>query len=487
MTFTAPHFALFFVVVLAFWARLRGPARKYFLLAASYVFYGYWSLGFLALLAGTTVVDATIARSIGATDNAARRKRLLVLSIVVNLGVLGFFKYCNFFIDSAVVALRGLGIDAQARTLDIVLPVGISFHTFQSMSYTIDVYRRHLAPARSLVDFALYVSFFPQLVAGPIERATHLLPQCERVGTPEERPSDPSGWGLIALGAFKKAVIADHLAALVELTYSDPAGTWPPALWLGTYAFAIQIYFDFSGYSDIAVGVGRLLGFEIMQNFRSPYAASGPSEFWQRWHISLSSWLRDYLYIPLGGNRLSAARTRVNLFLTMLLGGLWHGAAWNFVLWGAYQGALLVLARTRAAGALAATLARPPYLPRLWPYVRWFVFFHLVCLGWALFRAESLSDCVVVLTSLLDVGGWDLVEWFDHVHLSGEGRYLAICFAVIVGVLALQNRLRASPDVLVARLWRLPPPVRIVIVLTVLGATILFSPEKPPPFIYFQF
>jgi alginate O-acetyltransferase complex protein AlgI len=224
-----------------------------------------------------------------------------------------------------------------------------------------------------------------------------------------------------------------------------------------------------------------------MQNFRAPYASEGPSEFWRRWHISLSSWLRDYLYIPLGGNRGSPARTQLNLFLTMLLGGLWHGAAWNFVLWGAYQGALLGLARTRVVDRLGTALLRIPLSPRVRTFAKRFLFFHAVCLGWALFRAESLEDCGVILSSLLDVRGWALGEWFEAVAMSGEGRYLFICFAVIVGVVVEQNLRPTGTDDVVAALWRRPPLVRAVLVLTVLGAAIIFSPETPPPFIYFQF
>ena len=486
MTFTQPHFLIFALFFFSIWPQLKGDARKYFLVGSSYLFYGYWSLGFLALLIGTTIIDFYVARWVHAEEDAARRKRLISISIVANLAVLGFFKYFNFFVDSAGVVLRAAGLDVSPRTLDIVLPVGISFYTFLSMSYTIDVYRRQLIPAARFLDFALYTSFFPQLVAGPIERGTHLLPQAQAVGV-NERPSDPSGWGFIALGAFKKVVIADHLSGLVEATYRDPSHTWGPAMWIGTYAFAAQIYCDFSGYSDIAVGLGRLMGFDIMQNFRAPYCSEGPSEFWRRWHISLSSWLRDYLYIPLGGNRNGPGKRKRNLFLTMLLGGLWHGAAWNYVLWGAFHGALLILFKPDGFKRLADRLSGSRAARIAVSFFRRFFFFHLVCLSWALFRAQSLSDCGAIFSRLFGLKGWRWNEWLSAVHASGEGRYLAFSMAIVLGVVLVQNVTKSGPDALVARVWRLPQTARVLFVVVLLAAVVLLSPEKPPPFIYFQF
>ncbi|MBU1432490.1 MBOAT family protein, partial [Myxococcota bacterium] len=393
-------------------------------------------------------------------------------------------KYFNFFIDSAITGLAALGFKAHAPTLSIILPVGISFYTFQTMSYTIDIYRRKLAPTPKLLDFALYVAFFPQLVAGPIERAAHLLPQLVNL---DDRKADLSGWGLIALGVFKKAVIADNVAALVEMTYTQPQDVYAPALWLGTYAFAIQIYCDFSGYSDIAVGLGRLLGLDIVQNFKAPYAAEGPSDFWRRWHISLSSWLRDYLYIALGGNRGGWFYVRRNLMLTMLLGGLWHGAAWNFVLWGAWHGLLLIALRPRIFSDLRA------WMDRRW-WSRWgglilrrFAFFHLVMISWALFRAASLKDSLIVVGKLIDFTAWDLSGWLQAVSASGEGRYLAMMAGGMAALVLLQNLWPVGSHRLVALLWRAPAPLRFVVIVALLYSAALLSPEKPPPFIYFQF
>ena len=377
-----------------------------------------------------------------------------------------------------------LGVEAHLPTLQILLPVGISFYTFQTMSYTIDIYRREMAPTRRFLDFALYVAFFPQLVAGPIERAKHLLPQI--VDLAGRRP-DMSGLGLIALGCFKKAVIADNIAELVELTYADPGSTYGPALWIGTYAFAVQIYCDFSGYSDIAVGLSRLLGLDLIQNFKAPYAAAGPSELWRRWHISLSSWLRDYLYIPLGGNRGSSFATSRNLVLTMLLGGLWHGAAWNYVLWGAWHGFLLMAFRPAWMHRLVARWDARPWTRWSTRLVRRLVFFHLVCLGWALFRAGSLADCWTLWAGMLDVTAWDWSAFTAGVVASGAGGWLALCGGLIVATIGAQMIWPVGSNAVVERLWRAPEAVRFAVVVLLIYACMLAAPEQPPPFIYFQF
>jgi alginate O-acetyltransferase complex protein AlgI len=483
MSFTSPAFVAFGLLFFWLWPGLRGRPRKLFLLGASYLFYASWSAPLLLLLVGSTLLDFTVARAIAGSEDPERRRRLLAVSIAGNLGVLGFFKYYGFFVDSAVAGLGALGLDVGASALSIVLPVGISFYTFQTLGYTVDVHRRQIAPCTSLLDFALYVAYFPQLVAGPIERAGHLLPQLQRLGEPQPPRPELSGLGLVALGAFKKVVIADNLAPLVDLVYADPDAAYAPALWLATYAFAFQIYCDFSGYCDIAVGVARLMGVSLMQNFRAPYTALGPAELWRRWHVSLSTWLRDYLYVPLGGNRGGPWRTARNLVLTMLLGGLWHGAAWHFVLWGAYHGLLLVIFRPAAWTALYRRLPLRPLVD----LVRWVVFFHLVCLGWALFRAPTLHDCRVVLGKLLDPRGWHLEAWLAEVQASGEGRVLALWALVMLALLLAQRAARNGSEVWVARLWRLPPPVRVVVVVAVAYACVLFAPEAPQPFIYFQF
>ncbi len=485
MIFTTPQFVVFFVLFFAVYLSAPARARKVLLLLGSYGFYGSWNAKFLLLIVGSTLLDFYVGRALADALDATRRKRLVTLSVVLNLGALGFFKYFDFFVESAVSGLASLGVEASAPVLHVLLPVGISFYTFQTMSYTIDVYRRTLEPTDSLLDFALYVSFFPQLVAGPIERASHLLPQIARVH--EGLPAKANGLLLIALGCFKKVVIADNVAALVEATYTDPSAVHAPALWLGTYAFAIQIYCDFSGYSDIAVGLGRLLGLDIMQNFASPYAAAGPAEFWRRWHISLSSWLRDYLYIPLGGNRGGWWRVRRNLLLTMLLGGLWHGAAWNFVLWGAWQGLLLVLFRPDWLRRLGERIEARPVRRVISQVVRRLVFFHLVCIGWALFRAASLSDCRIIVGKLLSPAALDLGAWLPEVRASGEGPWLCLIGASMAALLLVQNLWPHDTGRLADRLGRAPFALRFACVAVLLYACMVFAPERPPPFLYFQF
>lgn len=336
MLFTQLTFWVFFAIVAALYVLLPHKAQNRMLLVASYVFYGAWDWRFLSLILLSTGVDYVVGLKIGAEDHQARRKRLLAISLAVNLGMLGVFKYFGFFVSSFEALLAQFGYETDPFVLSIVLPVGISFYTFQTLSYTIDIYRRELEPSRDFLDFALFVAFFPQLVAGPIERARNLLPN---IAAPRMLSWDALGRGavLCLLGLIKKVVIADAIAPSVDAVYASPDPTRADVI-LATWLFAIQIYCDFSGYTDIARGVAKMLGFRLMRNFAQPYFAVDPQEFWRRWHISLSTWLRDYLYISLGGNRGGAWTTYRNLMATMALGGLWHGAAWNFVLWGIYQG-----------------------------------------------------------------------------------------------------------------------------------------------------
>ena len=348
MQFNSTIFPLFFAAVYAIYLLMgsrRFRAQNAWLLASSYAFYGYWDPRFLALLALSTVVDYVIGRRLEATEDERARKRLVTLSVLVNLGVLGFFKYFGFFVESTAALLDTMGLPANVKTLEILLPVGISFYTFQTLSYTIDVYRRAMPATRDLLGFALFVSFFPQLVAGPIERASRLLPQILAPRTVTATKVQAGLW-LLVWGYFKKTVIADQAAMIANPLFD---GDWSTLTGLepltAVLAFTIHIYCDFSGYSDIARGLAKLMGFDFLLNFRLPYLATGPSDFWLRWHVSLSTWLRDYLYIPLGGNRGGTLLTYRNMFLVMALGGLWHGAAWPYVLWGSYHGVLLVLER----------------------------------------------------------------------------------------------------------------------------------------------
>ena len=476
MIFNSLEFGVFFVLVLGVYVALaRVSSRRpqnLLLLLASYLFYGAWDWRFLGLIWISTAVDYWVGLRLHQSTDAAIRKRWVTLSLITNLGILGFFKYAGFFVDSLTALLRSMGVTADLGTLDIVLPVGISFYTFQTLSYTVDIYRRRLEPTRDLLDFALFVAFFPQLVAGPIERATRLLPQIagERQMT-WQRLSDGS-W-LIFWGLFKKVVIGDNLGGLVNIVYAPGVDPFAPEVILATYAFALQIYCDFSGYTDIARGVAKILGFELMLNFNLPYFALNPADFWRRWHISLSTWLRDYLYISLGGNRQGTLMTYRNLALTMLLGGLWHGAAWTFVVWGAYQGLLLIVHRVAAPGL--SRIAPSGNLGQdLWRGMSRIVTFQFVCVGWMIFRAESVGQIGDLLGSL--AGPWELglvSQWW-------------LPFAVLATPLVLMQICQfATDDLDVVK--RLPVWLRAPLYVGLFFTLVLMGEDFGQPFIYFQF
>jgi D-alanyl-lipoteichoic acid acyltransferase DltB (MBOAT superfamily) len=401
MRFNSYAFALFFAALLpSYWLLRRWrPAQNVLLLAAGYYFYACWSPRFLSLLILSTIVDYACGLWLARVESLRSRRVILAVSMALNLGMLGFFKYSNFFVESLHALLASAGVSIPVRHLEVVLPIGISFYTFQSMSYVIDVYRREIAPTRNFVQFATFVSFFPHLVAGPIMRPTWLLPQVA-----SQRRFDLhqfyDGSYLIFWGLLKKVVVADNLALIVNDLFGRYSTLDGGLALLAMYAFAFQIYGDFSGYTDIARGVAKCLGFEIPLNFNLPYFATSPKDFWGRWHISLSTWLRDYLYIPLGGSRRGGLMTCRNLMLTMALGGLWHGAAWTFVVWGIYHGLLLVGHRLLS-----------PWLDRIqptnpvdhagWKALRIVVMFHLVCLGWLIFRAESIHQAIGMLSAIV--------------------------------------------------------------------------------------
>jgi D-alanyl-lipoteichoic acid acyltransferase DltB (MBOAT superfamily) len=397
MLFNSVQFFAFFAVVYVLYTSLDHKWQNRMLVAASWVFYGLWSWKSLFLLWTSIVVDYSVARALDRTEGAARRKLLLAVSMSAQLGLLAFFKYYNFFVDNLTALGHRFDVDLAYFRLDLLLPIGISFYTFHTMSYVIDVYHRKLESRRSLVDFALFVSFFPQLVAGPIARANQLLPQVEQ---PRRITHDQlvSGCFLIAWGLFKKVIIADSCGRIVNAVFAnDTAFTGLDKL-LALYAFAFQIYCDFSGYSDMALGLGRLMGFELTLNFNLPYFSTNPSEFWRRWHISLSSWLRDYLYIPLGGSRHGRGRTYFNLFLTMLLGGIWHGASWMMVLWGMYQGACLIVHRVVTGDRDRGQEHEKPVVQNVLQIV---LMFQVTCVGWLIFRAESPGQIVRFLHSFV--------------------------------------------------------------------------------------
>ncbi len=418
MLFNSSAFAVFFLLfcVLYYLLNRHFRAQNLLLLVASYVFYGWWDWRFVSLLALITAVSYTAGARVAASEDERVRRRWLAVSILTNFTVLGWFKYFNFFYDSLETALGWLGIGLAPLPWRVLLPVGISFYAFHSASYVIDIYRREMKPTKGFVELALFVSFFPLLLAGPIERSHRLLPQIQRPRATTLQQVDTGLW-LLLWGFFKKMVVADHLAPLVEQVYAAPLEHLGADLWLATIAFAIQIYCDFSGYTDIARGLAKLLGFELMLNFRVPYAAKNPGEFWARWHISLSTWFRDYVYIPLGGNRHGANRTLVNLLVTMLIAGLWHGAAWTFVIWGLYHGLWQVIHRWLVTNVPAER--RQFWGTPLGGWLCWTATLLLTLVGWVFFRARTGFEAFQILgglgcaTTALTGELWHTLWWFS--------------------------------------------------------------------------
>ena len=402
MLFTDVVFPPFLIVTLLLFAAAARYRRAQLLifLAASYVFYGWWDARFLGLIVFSSLLDFVVGARLARAEAPRRRRQLLAVSLAGNLGVLGYFKYANFFVDNTVELLAAVGFEASRPTLDVVLPVGISFYTFQSLSYTFDIYSRKLEPSRSLLEFMVFVAAFPQLVAGPIVRAREFLPQL--AGNLFAR-SDSSGLFYIFYGLAKKIFVADYLGArIVDHVFAATGSSYAIDAWLGMYAFSFQLFLDFSAYSDIAVGLGLLFGMKLPVNFRSPYHAANPSEFWHRWHITLSQWFRDYVYIPLGGNRVPEWALLRNLFVTMILSGLWHGAAWTFVLWGGLHATALVVHR-----AWIDHRRRRGFEPREATGIRWLLyvilFFHLQALFTIFFRASDVSSGLELMSRLFAV------------------------------------------------------------------------------------
>jgi D-alanyl-lipoteichoic acid acyltransferase DltB (MBOAT superfamily) len=473
MVFNSLQFVWFFLVVYALYRVLPHRGQNWLLLVASYYFYAAWDWRFLGLLAASTLVDYTAARLLEGESSKRRRKLLLCVSLGFNLTLLGFFKYFNFFSDSLHALLAGFGWRMDFVTLRVLLPVGISFYTFMTMSYVIDVYRREIKPTRNLLDFAVFVAFFPHLVAGPILRASRLLPQIELPRRITREQLRDGAW-LVAWGFFLKIFVADNLAPLANKVFAPgirPAGV---DVWLGVYAFAFQIYGDFAGYSNIARGISKLMGIELIENFRFPYLVRSPQDFWRHWHISLSTWLRDYLYIPLGGNRGRALRTYSNLLVTMVLGGLWHGAAWTFVLWGVYQGVLLIA--YRAADRFAPFrwwTAGPSRMARI---TSWAIMFHLTCYGWLLFRGRSARQIATMST--------DMFTALNPARADVQG--LLVPLLLYVTPLLLVHAWEAyADDVLVVP--KGPVAVRYSVYAATFYLTMLFGNFGGAEFIYFQF
>ncbi len=469
MIFNSFIFWAFFAVVLAAYWRLPHRQQNWFLLMASYVFYGYWDWRYLFLLWASTLIDFSVGRGLDHFKDPRRRKQLITLSVIANLTFLGFFKYYGFFVTQCADMLRSFGFEPSIPVLAVVLPIGISFYTFQTMSYTIDVYRGKVPPAKTLERFALFVAYFPPLVAGPIERYGQLAPQLYE---PRQWRKEYFGEGLyhILFGLFKKVIVADNLAPIVNHVFSQPTDSLSAFdVSMGAVAFALQIYGDFSGYSSIAQGVSKWMGIDLSYNFRMPYFSRNPSEFWQRWHISLSSWLRDYLYIPLGGNRKGATRTYINLALTMLLGGLWHGAAWTFVFWGAWQGLMLVAYR------VAGVETTRPDGSRLVAVGQALLMFCLVCIGWIFFRAVSLEQALGMIGAL--AGPW---------HVTDFGVYaLGMMVVLALPLIVYEWFVYRCDDMLM--LLRRPAWLRYFVYLYLAMMLILMPPLAQQVFIYFQF
>lgn len=427
----------------------------------------------MAALIGTAVLTILFFTGYRWFRGHAQRRFFLLLSIVTQLVLLGFFKYYDFFVDSIEQGVMALGGDPLHWQLGIVVPIGISFYTFHTMSYTIDVYRGELTPTESLIDFALFVSFFPQMIAGPIARARELLPQFQRPRDIRWSSIQCGTW-LIGWGLFKKMFVADNLSRIVAPVYSVGAYTSGPEVLLATYAFAFQIYCDFSGYSDIARGISRLMGIELMLNFNLPYTATNPREFWRRWHISLSTWLRDYLYRSLGGNRGTTVMIYRNLMLTMILGGIWHGARMNFLWWGIFQGALLCLHRICEPGLQKIT----PSSERgqvIFRFVSWLVFFHVVCYGWLLFRCQTNAQIVQLTTALTS-------NWAEISLVRSMAMRIAFYIAPLLIVEFFQWR---SDNLLVPLCW--PSPVRWALYTACFYLVLIFGAFNVTEFIYFQF
>ena len=402
MFFNSLDFAIFLpIVFIVYWfiTNRNLKLQNFIIVLASYVFYGWWDWRFLSLIIFSTIIDYSVGLRFCNTTKPSERKFLLMISLAINLGLLGFFKYFNFFIESFNAAFASAGIHTNMSSLNIILPVGISFYTFQTMSYTIDIYRNKIEPTKNILAFMAFVSFFPQLVAGPIERASHLLPQFLKNRKFDYKQAS-SGIKLIAWGFFKKVVIADNAAQLVNEIFKNYPNESYISLIVGTILFAFQIYCDFSGYSDIAIGLGRILGFDLMYNFKFPYFSSNIREFWNRWHISLSSWFRDYIYIPLGGNKVSQYRVLFNTFCVFVLSGFWHGANWTFVFWGFLHALFfmpIILLRDRFPKEnFSMNIKRLSFI---------FANFGLVCLAWVFFRAENIQDAFLYLRQIFTLTG----------------------------------------------------------------------------------
>ncbi len=482
MLFNTIDFAIFLPIVFALYWFVTNHNLKlqnFLIVAASYLFYGWWDYRFLSLILFSTVVDYTVGLRLKNEEKKRKRQALLWTSILVNLGFLGFFKYYNFFLDNFVSAFSFLGTNIQANSLNIILPVGISFYTFQTLSYTIDVYKKKFEPTNDFVAFSAFVSFFPQLVAGPIERATHLLPQFYTKRTFDYTKA-VDGMRQILWGLFKKIVIADNCAEFANQIFNNSADMTGSSLVLGALFFTFQIYGDFSGYSDIAIGTSRLFGFDIMRNFAYPYFSRDIAEFWRRWHISLSTWFRDYLYIPLGGSRGGTSMKIRNTFIIFIVSGFWHGANWTFIVWGAlnaiYFMPLLLAKRNRNNLDI---VAQHKLLPNLREFAGMSITFLLTVLAWIFFRAENIGQAIQILS---DIFSPSLFDFPNFTNLTKAGITFVIIFVFLIfewigreGQFAIQH---------IGLNWK--RPVRYAMYYGLVIAILWYGGQEQE-FIYFQF
>ncbi len=472
MLFNSLPFAVFLPIVFAVYWALRNSLRSQniMLLTASYIFYGWWDARFLSLIVASTVVDYLLGQYLAAATNALKRKLLLTASMIFNLGLLGVFKYYNFFMENFMEIANSVGLHTNPVLLKIALPVGISFYTFQTMSYTIDIYRKQLEPTKDFIAFAAFVGYFPQLVAGPIERASNLLPQMSKRRYFDYQKA-VDGMRQALWGFFKKVVIADAVAPLVDQAFGDPSGFSAIALITGALLFSIQIYCDFSGYSDIAIGISKIFGIDLMQNFRTPYFSRDIAEFWRRWHISLSTWFRDYLYIPLGGSRGSTALKVRNTFAIFIVSGFWHGANWTFIIWGLINALLflpLLLAKRNRSNLND---------PEISDLHRILLTFSITTIAWIFFRADSLSHAI---------------DYLQNIAIWNSGKSLSIkpTLVVYIALLFLGDWIGRKHDfslnILTEGILSKSPLMRLTLYLS-LAYLILLYIGGQQNFIYFQF
>ena len=488
MLFNSAPFALFFPLVTIGFFVLPQRLRWEFLLLASLLFYMAWRPAYVLVLLTLIAIDYVAARAMAATQDQRARRRFLLLSLAANLGLLFVFKYYAFFASSLGGVLQALGSTWRPTVLEIALPIGISFHTFQALGYTIDVYRGRVRAEPSLQRYALFVSYFPQLVAGPIERASHLLPQ---LGAPVRfdgaRAAD--GLRIMAWGLFKKAVIADRMTGPVSVVYAAPGNYDGPTLAAATLMFAVQIYGDFSGYSDMAIGAAKVLGVDLVENFRAPYGARNVREFWRRWHMSLSTWFRDYVYVPLGGNRVSPARWCFVIVVVFALSGLWHGANWTFLVWGLFHGGWMIASRFSASGrARVVRAARLDRVPRVHAALQTALTFVLVSVGWVFFRSSGLGDAGLVLGGLgrgwgrvLAAGGTDVLS--ANLGLTTIQLGITVGLAALLFVSESTSGDRRPVDVIA----RQAPALRWLGYYAMVALILTFGVFDDSPFIYFQF